>query len=70
LARIHVDFNCREDAGTVAILRPWEIPEGERRVGSVVTLYEPGMECEAILRHGERWEWVADILDGTIREVD
>jgi len=32
--------------------------------------YEPGdIECEAIVRHGERWEWVADILDGTIRPL-
>lgn len=69
MTRIHVDFNCREDVGTIAILRPQEIPEEERRIGAIITLYEPGIECEAILRRGERWEWVADILDGTIREV-
>ena len=70
MARIHVDFNCREDVGTIAILRLRDIPEEERKVGTVITLYEPGMECEAVLRRGERWEWVADILDGTIREVE
>jgi hypothetical protein len=47
-----------------------EIPDEQRKVGELVPLYEPGsIECEAILRHGTHWEWVADILDGTIREL-
>ena len=68
MARIHVDFNRREGPRTVAIT-PEEIPEEELKVGAIVTLYEPGdIECEAILHHGTRWKWVADILDGTIRD--
>ena len=68
--RLHVDFNCREDTRTIAILRPLEIPDEHKKVGELVILYEPGsIECEAILRHGTHWEWVADILDETIREL-
>ena len=70
MTRLLVDFNCREDTRTIAILHPEEIPDDERKVGSLLTLYEPGsIECEAILRRGEHWEWVADMLDGTIREL-
>jgi len=48
MIRLHVDFNCREDTRTIAILRPMEIPDEQRKVGELVTLYEPGsIECEA-----------------------
>ena len=68
VARIRVDFNRREGPGTIAI-SPEDVPTDELKVGALVTLYETGdIECEAILRHGRRWEWVADILDGTIRD--
>jgi hypothetical protein len=37
--------------------------------GAKVILCEPGdIECEAILRRGTSWEWVADIVDGTIKK--
>jgi len=69
LVRIRVDFNRREDSGTIALGSSAEVPEEIRREGALVILYEPGdIECEAIVRKGRRWEWVADILDGTIRE--
>ena len=68
MARIRVDFNRREGPRTVAISTE-DAPQDELIVGAIVTLYEPGdIECEAILRHGTRWEWVADILDSTIRD--
>ena len=68
MVRIAVDFNRREGVRTVALGSSADIPEEARHVGALVTLYEPGeIECEAIVRHGQRWEWVADILDGTIR---
>ena len=69
LVRIRVDFNRREDSRTIALGSSAEVPEEVRREGALVILYEPGdIECEAIVRRGRRWEWVADILDGTIRE--
>jgi hypothetical protein len=70
MVRIRVDFNRREGPRTVAI-SPEDILPEDLRVGAIVTLYEPGdIECEAVLRHGTRWEWVADILDSTIRDSD
>lgn len=69
MVRIRVDFNRRESPRTIALGSSADIPEEARRIGALVVLYEPGdIECEAIVRRGERWEWVADILDGTIRE--
>lgn len=71
MTRIRVDFNRREGSGSIAISpNEGEIPEEELKVGAIVTLYEPGdIECEAVLRHGTRWKWVADILDGPIRDA-
>ena len=70
MPRIRVDFNRREGPRTVAVSEE-DVPEHELAVGAIVTLYEPGdIECEAVLRHGIRWKWVADILDGTIRDAD
>lgn len=70
MARIRVDFNRREGPRTIAISAE-DVPRDKLRVGANVTLYEPGdIECEAVLRHGTRWEWVADILDGTIRDSE
>jgi len=56
---------------TVAINNPLEkIPEELRKEGTRVIVYEVGTECEAILRRAEgQWEWVADIVPGTVRET-
>ena len=71
MVRIMVDFNRREDFRTIALASSAEIPEEARREGALVILYEPGdIECEAIVRRGRHWEWIADILDGTIRESE
>jgi len=71
MVRIRVDFNRREDFRTIALGSSAEIPEEARREGALVILYEPGdIECEAVVRRGRRWEWVADILDGTIRKSE
>lgn len=68
MIRIAVDCNWREDTRTI-VIRHENVPEFHLRVGVKVTLHEPGMECEAILRHGKRWPWVADIIEGTIKNV-
>lgn len=68
MTRIRVDFNRREGPRTIALSLE-DVQNEALKVGALVTLYEPGdIECEAILRHGTRWEWVADILDDTIRD--
>lgn len=70
IVRIPVDFNRREGVGTIALGSSADIPKEAQRVGALVTLYEDeDIECEAIVRRGKRWEWVADILDGTIRPL-
>ena len=68
MLRILVDVNWREDDRTIVI--PEErVSRDNLLEGKRVILYEPGMECEAILRRGVQWPWVADIVEGTIRET-
>ena len=63
--RIAVDMNLREDHGTI-VLPKLSIPGDGLAVGQKVILYESDdIECEAIVRHGETWEWVADIVKGS-----
>jgi len=71
MLRVFVDCNRMVGDMTVAIKNPDEqIPEDLRKEGTRVILYEPGMECDGILRRAEApWEWVADIVAGTVRDV-
>lgn len=70
MIRVFVDFNCMERAGAV-VVRPKDIPIEELKVGNRITVYTPGeMECEAILRHGQMWEWVADMVEGTTKSLE
>lgn len=68
MLRISVDCNSREGLRTIVVpsdrMDPTDLVDGRR-----VVLYEPGMECEAILLRGKIWPWVADIVDGTVKEV-
>jgi hypothetical protein len=68
MLRIPIDVNRREEPLAIAI-KPGAVPEENLRVGERVVLYEPGFECEAILRHGTTWKWVADIIEETICDV-
>jgi hypothetical protein len=69
MLKIHVDMNLREGPRTI-VVPPRQMPMDGLTVGAKVTLYEPGdIECEAIVRDGTTWEWVADIIEGTIRET-
>ena len=71
MLRVFVDCNRMIGDMTVAIKNPSEkIPEELRKEGTRVILYEPGFECEAILRRGDgEWEWVAEIVEGTVRDT-
>ena len=67
MLKIAVDMNLREDHRTI-VIPPQQVPPSGLSVGVKVVLYEPGdIECEAIVRHGETWDWVADIVEGTIK---
>jgi hypothetical protein len=67
MLKIAVDMNLREDQRTIVIPSKL-LPMKELIVGAKVILYEPGdIECEASVRHGKSWEWVAEIVEGTIR---
>ncbi len=68
MIRIPVDCNWREDAWAI-VIRPENIAIFGLKIGDRVVLHEPGMECEAILRRGTQWPWVADIVEGTIKDV-
>jgi len=74
MLRICVDFNCVEDIDKVVIrtdiemnesLAPTEFHENLR-----VVIYEDDLECEAILRPGKIFPWMAQIIPGTFRDVD
>src|SRR5262249_38002853 len=68
MTRIEVDMNWREGSRTI-VIPSRSISEVKLTIGQRVILYEPGTECEAILRRGEQWPWVADIIDGTIKNT-
>jgi hypothetical protein len=67
MLRISVEMNLREDRRTVVIPSKL-VPMNQLTVGTNVILYEPGdIECEAIVQRGKSWEWVAEIVEGTIK---
>jgi hypothetical protein len=67
MLKIAVDMNLREDIRTI-VIPPTVVPMEGFAVGTKVILYEPGdIECEAIVRRGKSWEWVAEIIEETIR---
>jgi hypothetical protein len=68
MLRILVDVNSREGRRTI-VIAPENVVGQDLRVGMKVILHEPGMECEAVLRHGQTSPWVADIIEGTTKEV-
>jgi len=76
MLKFYVDYNAREllreDVQTIVVgldQMNSGIPEGQLEVGLKVMLYDEEMECEAILRHGTSYKWVADIIPGTIRHL-
>jgi hypothetical protein len=69
MIRILNDFNDREDERTV-VLNDARLPPDAMVPGARVFLYEPDqIECEAIVRRGKTWPWVAEMIAGTIRHV-
>lgn len=67
MVRVLADFNARD--GYLRILLPTDAPAEVLVPGTRVILYEPDeLECEAIVRRGETWPWVADIVEGTIKD--
>lgn len=61
-------MNRREDFRTI-VISPKSTSNIELKEGMRVILHEPGIECEAILRHGTQWQWVADIIEGTVKDI-
>jgi hypothetical protein len=68
MKKICVDTNAREGYDTIVIF-PQDLPPEGLSVGERVIIHEPGVECEAIVRRGAYSEWVADIVEGTIRDT-
>jgi hypothetical protein len=52
------------------VIHPQDVPPEGLSVGERVVLYETGFECEAIVRHGAYAKWVADVVEGTIKDLD
>jgi hypothetical protein len=69
MIRILNDFNTMEDDGAV-VLNAARAPAEALVPGARVLLYEPDqIECEAIVRPGKTWPWVAEMIVETIRHV-
>jgi hypothetical protein len=68
MIRIEIDCNWREDMRTI-VLPEARVAEFGLQGGERVILHEPGMECEAIVRCGKQWPWVADVIEGTIKDL-
>lgn len=67
MIRVVADFNRMEGDRAVA-LHPEHTPPDALVPGTRVIVYEPGdIECEAIVRRGTRFPWVADMIEETIR---
>jgi hypothetical protein len=65
--RILNDFNTRED-DWVIVLNEARTPPEALVTGTRVILYEPDdVECEAIVRPGKTWPWVAEVVKGTVK---
>ena len=65
VVRVRVDFNRRESPHTIALGSSADTPEEARRVGALVVPYELGdIECEAIVRRGERPESLFVVASG------
>lgn len=67
MIRILNDFNLMEEDRAV-VLHVEHTPPEVLVPGTRVILYEPGqMECEAIVRRGKQFAWVADMIEETIK---
>jgi len=71
-----VDYNerelLREGIETIVVFPEDAVPVADRdklTVGLRIVLTDGITECEAVLRHGEDYEWVADIIEGTTRDI-
>jgi len=72
----YVDYNSRErfpdgrQAIHVAIgtINPPSL-ENKLTVGLRATLYDEEIKCVGILRRGKYYDWVADIVPGTVRDL-
>jgi hypothetical protein len=63
MIRLSTDFNTQEDG---AIVLPADAPADAQVPGARVILFKPEeLECEAIVRRGTAWPWVAKIVPRT-----
>src|SRR6185312_11694361 len=63
MIRLATDFNTTENG---AIVLPDSAPAGALVPGTRVILFRPKeFECEAIVRRGAAWPWVAEIVSRT-----
>jgi hypothetical protein len=75
MIKLHVDYNEREllKEGVQTIVveldgKNSDVRQTDLREGAKVILSDGTMECEAILRHGKDYEWVADMIRGTSKD--
>jgi hypothetical protein len=64
MRRIYVDFNAREvlpNKQSVAVSLPASMQHEPFVEGERIVTYDEETECEAIVRVGTRFAWVADI---------
>ena len=65
MIRLSTDFNTQEQG---AIVLPPDAPAEVLTLGAQIILFKPDVfECEAIVRPGTAYPWVADIVPRTIK---
>ena len=76
MIKVHVDYNerelLREGIETIVVDlggKNAEISTESLEEGARVVLSDGITECEAVLRHGRDYDWVADVIEGTTRDL-
>jgi hypothetical protein len=72
MKRIYVDFNSQEEIDAVVInldVRRQQDASLILNEGEIVILYDEEMECEAAIRRGRYFRWVACIDRTTIKDL-
>ncbi len=67
--RVQVDFNHVDDNGWIGLMEK-DTPPQVKVAGTRIILCASDLECEAIVRRGTWAEWAADIVPGTLKDID
>jgi len=74
MMKVLCDFNKTEGSRGVdyaVVLHPKATPTEALVVGKRIVVIQPGeIECEAIVKHGRHHQWVAEVVEDSMRFLD